>query len=240
MSYDFNSGYRTAPRAVGAAFDQGLRSHMMQVYNHMTLGLVVTGIIAYFVGHDIALMRTIYGSPLRWLVMLAPLAFVMVMSFGVQRLSLPALTAVFYTYSAAMGLSLSFIFMVYANAVIAQVFFVSAATFLAMSLYGYTTKSDLTRWGSFLLMALFGIIIASLVQFFVHSAALNFAISVIGVLVFTGLTAYDTQRIKENYSESWGMVANGKLALMGALSLYLDFINLFLMMLRLVGGNSRR
>jgi FtsH-binding integral membrane protein len=185
-------------------------------------------------------MRTIYGSPLRWLVMLAPLAFVMVMSFGVQRLSLPALTAVFYTYSAAMGLSLSFIFMVYANAVIAQVFFVSAATFLAMSLYGYTTKSDLTRWGSFLLMALFGIIIASLVQFFVHSAALNFAISVIGVLVFTGLTAYDTQRIKENYSESWGMVANGKLALMGALSLYLDFINLFLMMLRLVGGNSRR
>jgi FtsH-binding integral membrane protein len=109
-----------------------------------------------------------------------------------------------------------------------------------MSLYGYTTKSDLTRWGAFLMMALFGIIIASLVQFFVHSAALNFAVSVIGVLVFTGLTAYDTQRIKETYSESWGTVANGKLALMGALSLYLDFINLFLMLLRLMGGGNRR
>jgi FtsH-binding integral membrane protein len=239
MSYDFNSGIRTAPRAVGAAFDQGLRSHMMRVYNHMTLGLVVTGIIAYLVGHSPDLLRSIYGTPLRYLVMLAPLAFVMVMSFGVQRLSLTALTATFYAYSAAMGLSIAFIFIVYTHALIGQVFFVTAATFLAMSLYGYTTKSDLTRWGSFLMMALFGIIIASLVQMFVHSAALNFAVSVIGVLVFTGLTAYDTQRIKENYSESWGTVANGKLALMGALNLYLDFINLFLMMLRLLGGNRR-
>jgi FtsH-binding integral membrane protein len=138
-----------------------------------------------------------------------------------------------------MGLSIAFIFIVYTHALIGQVFFVTAATFLAMSLYGYTTKSDLTRWGAFLMMALFGIIIASLVQFFVHSAALNFAVSVIGVLVFTGLTAYDTQRIKETYADSWGEVANGKLAVMGALSLYLDFINLFLMLLRLMGGNRR-
>jgi FtsH-binding integral membrane protein len=213
---------------------------MMQVYNHMTLGLVVTGLIAYLVGHSPALLQSIYGTPLRYLVMLAPLAFVMVMSFGVNRLSLPALTATFYGYSATMGLSIAFIFIVYTHALIGQVFFVTAATFLAMSLYGYTTKSDLTRWGAFLMMALFGIIIASLVQFFVHSAALNFAVSVIGVLVFTGLTAYDTQRIKETYSESWGTVANGKLALMGALSLYLDFINLFLMLLRLMGGGNRR
>jgi len=234
-----NSGIRTAPRAIGGAFDEGLRQHMVRVYNHMTAGLFVTGIIAYLVGQSPALLNAIYGSPLRILVMLAPLAFVMVMSFGVQRLSLAALTGTFYAYSATMGLSLSFIFIVYTHAVIGQVFFVTAATFLAMSLYGYTTKSDLTRWGSFLLMALFGIIIASLVQLFVHSAGLSFAISVIGVLVFTGLTAYDTQRIKETYSESWGVVANGKLALMGALNLYLDFINLFLMLLRLMGGNRR-
>jgi len=239
MSYDFNSGIRTAPRAIGAAFDEGLRKHMVRVYNHMTLGLFVTGLVAFMVGQSPALLQAIYGSPLRILVMLAPLAFVLVMSFGVQRLSLPALTAIFYAYSATMGLSLSFIFIVYTHALIGQVFFVTAATFLAMSLYGYTTRANLTNWGSFLMMALFGIIIASLVQMFVHSAGLSFAISVIGVLVFTGLTAYDTQRIKETYSESWGVVANGKLALMGALSLYLDFINLFLMLLRLMGGNRR-
>jgi FtsH-binding integral membrane protein len=239
MSYDFNSGLRAAPRTVGVAFDQGLRKHMIQVYNHMSLGLIMTGLVAWFVGHSPALLQTIYGSPLRILVMLAPLAFVLVMSFGLQRLSLAALTGIFYAYSATMGLSLSFIFIVYAHALIGQVFFVSAAMFLAMSLYGYTTRSDLSRWGSLLFMALIGIIIASLVQFFVHSAALNFAVSVIGVLVFTGLTAYDTQRIKETYSESWGTVATGKLAVMGALSLYLDFINLFMMMLRLLGGNRR-
>jgi len=236
MSYDFNSGSRTAPRTVGASFDVALRGHMVRVYNHMTAGLIATGIVAYLVSTSPALLQAIYGSPLRILVMLAPLAFVMVMSFGVQRLSLGALVGTFYGFSVAMGLSLAFIFVVYTGASIAQVFFISAATFLAMSLYGYTTRADLSRWGSFLLMGLFGIIIASLVNIFLHSSGMGFAISVIGVLIFTGLTAYDTQRIKETYSESWGTEANGKLALMGALSLYLDFINLFLMLLRLTGN----
>jgi FtsH-binding integral membrane protein len=239
MSYDFNSGARSAPRAIGASFDAGLRRHMIRVYNHMTAGLIVTGVIAFLVSTSPSLLQTLYGSPLRILVMLAPLAFVMVMSFGVQKLSLPALTATFYGYSATMGLSLAFIFIVYTHAMVAQVFFVTAATFLAMSLYGYTTRSSLASWGSFLLMGLFGIIIASVVNMFFHSPGVTFAISVIGVLIFTGLTAYDTQRIKETYADSWGEVANGKLAVMGALSLYLDFINLFLMLLRLMGGNRR-
>jgi hypothetical protein len=236
MSYDFNNGIRTARGSIGVTFDAALRAHMVRVYNHMTAGLMVTGIIAYLVSTSPAMIQAIFGSPLRILVMLAPLAFVMVMSFGIQRLSLAALTGTFYGFSVAMGLSLSTIFLVYTHASIAQVFFISAAMFLFMSLYGYTTKADLTNWGSFLMMGLFGIIIASLVNIFVHSPGMNFAISVIGVLIFVGLTAYDTQKIKENYSESWGAESNGKLALMGALNLYLDFINLFMMLLRLMGN----
>ncbi len=236
MSYDFNNGIRTARGSVGVSFDAALRAHMVRVYNHMTAGLVVTGFIAYLVSTSPAMIQAIFGSPLRILVMLAPLAFVLVMSFGIRRLSLGALTATFYGFSVAMGLSLSTIFLVYTHASIAQVFFISAAMFLSMSLYGYTTKADLTNWGSFLMMGLFGIIIASLVNIFVHSPGMNFAISVIGVLIFTGLTAYDTQKIKENYSESWGAESNGKLAVMGALNLYLDFINLFMMLLRLMGN----
>jgi FtsH-binding integral membrane protein len=236
MSYDFNSGIRTAPRTVGASFDAALRAHMVRVYNHMTAGLFVTGIIAYLVSTQPAMMQAIFGTPLRYLVIFAPLAFVMVMSFGIQKLSLPALTATFYGFSVAMGLSLSTIFLVYTGGSIAQVFFISAATFLGMSLYGYTTKSDLTSWGSFGIMAVFGIILAGLVNMFLHSAGMGFAISVIGVIAFTALTAYDTQKIKEQYSEAWGAESNGKLALMGALNLYLDFINLFLMLLRLMGN----
>jgi FtsH-binding integral membrane protein len=240
MSFDFNNNAYGTARATAASFSEGLRRHMMRVYNHMTMGLIVTGIVAYLVGNTPTIMAEIFGSPLRWLVMLAPLAFVMVMSFGVQRMSMGALTLTFYGFSIAMGLSLSTIFIVYAHATIAQVFFITAAMFAGMSLYGYTTRADLTRMGSFLIMGLWGIILASLVNLFVHSAGMSFIISVIGVLVFTGLTAYDTQRIKETYSESWGEVATGKLALMGALTLYLDFINLFLMLLRLMGSGDRR
>jgi len=236
MSYDFNSGIRTAPREAGVTFDAALRAHMVRVYNHMTAGLVVTGLIAFLVSTSPAMIHAIFGSPLRIVVMLAPLAFVLVMSFGVQRLSLGALVGTFYAYSAAMGLSLSFIFLVYTGASIAQVFFISASMFLGMSLYGYTTKSDLTSMGSFLMMGLFGLIIASLVNLFLHSSGLSFAISALGVLVFVGLTAYDTQNIKENFSESWGSESNGKLAVMGALRLYLDFINLFMSLLRLMGN----
>jgi FtsH-binding integral membrane protein len=209
---------------------------MVRVYNHMTAGLVVTGVTAFLTASSPAMLQAIFGSPLRILVMLAPLAFVLVMSFGIQRLSLGALVATFYGFSVAMGLSLSTIFLVYTGASIAQVFFISASMFLGMSLYGYTTKADLTSWGSFLMMGLFGIIIAGLVNIFVHSPGLSFAISALGVLIFTGLTAYDTQNIKENFSESWGYESNGKLAVMGALRLYLDFINLFLSLLRLMGN----
>jgi FtsH-binding integral membrane protein len=241
MSFDFNNNLsRAAPRAAGVSFSEGLRRHMVQVYNHMTAGLVVTGIVAYLVGNTPTIMEAIYGSPLRFLVMLAPLAFVLVMSFGVQRMSLGALTLTFYGFSMAMGLSLSTIFLVYAHASIAQVFFITAAMFLGMSLYGYTTRADLTKVGSFLIMGLWGIILASIVNIFVHSTGLGFVISVLGVLIFTGLTAYDTQRIKEMYSEGWGSEATGKLAIMGATSLYLDFINLFLMLLRLFGQGDRR
>jgi FtsH-binding integral membrane protein len=209
---------------------------MVRVYNHMTAGLVVTGIVAYLVASSPALFNALILSPARILVMLAPLAFVLVMSFGIQRMSLAALTATFYGFSVAMGASLSTIFIVYTHGSIAQVFFITAATFLGMSLYGYTTKADLTSWGSFGIMAVFGIIIASLVNMFLHSAGVSFAVSVIGVIAFVALTAYDTQKIKEMFSESWGAESNGKLAVMGALNLYLDFINLFLMLLRLMGN----
>jgi FtsH-binding integral membrane protein len=240
MSFDFNNNAYGTARATAGSFSEGLRRHMLRVYNHMTMGLIVTGIVAYLVGNTPTLMQEIFGSPLRILVMLAPLAFVLVMSFGLQRMSMGALTLTFYGFSIAMGLSLSTIFIVYAHATIAQVFFITAAMFAGMSLYGYTTRADLTRMGSFLIMGLFGIILASLVNLFVHSAGVSFIISIVGVLVFTGLTAYDTQRIKTMYSESWGEVATGKLALMGALSLYLDFINLFMMLLRLMGSGDRR
>ena len=241
MSFDFNNNLsRAAPRAAGVSFSEGLRRHMLQVYNHMTAGLVVTGIVAYLVGNTPTIMQTLFGSPLAILVMLAPLAFVLVMSFGVQRMSLGALTLTFYGFSLVMGLSLSTIFLRYTHASIAQVFFITAAMFLGMSLYGYTTRADLTKMGSFLIMGLWGIILASIVNIFVHSSGMGFVISVLGVLIFTGLTAYDTQRIKEQYSEGWGSEATGKLAIMGAVSLYLDFLNLFLMLLRLFGQGDRR
>ena len=230
-----------------AVVDQGLRSYMLRVYNYMGIGLVVTGLVAWFTytqsfveqnGRIVGvtpLGAALYNSPLQWVIMLAPLAFVLVLSFGVQKLSVPVTQILFWAFAAVMGLSLSSIFAVYTGGSIAQVFFISAATFGAMSLYGYTTKRDLTQIGSFLMMGLIGIIIASLVNLFVGSTALQFAISVIGVIVFTGLTAWDTQRIKEVYFESDPGDVMTKKALMGALSLYLDFINLFVMLLQLVG-----
>ena len=236
------------------AIDEGLRSYMLRVYNYMGIGLVVTGLVAWYVstlvapggslinatGTDFAtpLGAALYGSPLQWVVMLAPLAFVLVLSFGINKLSVGAAQAVFWAFSAVMGLSLSSIFLVYTDASIAKVFFITAATFGAMSLYGYTTKRDLTQMGSFLMMGLIGLIIASVVNIFMQSSMLEFAISAVGVLIFVGLTAYDTQKIKEGYSESYGADVLAKGAIMGALSLYLDFINLFLMLLRLFGNRE--
>jgi FtsH-binding integral membrane protein len=219
----------------GAQFDEGLRQHMLRIYNYMAIGLVVTGIVAYFVGTTPALYVPIFSSPLKWVVMLAPLGFVLFMSFKINSISSGAAQAMFWGLCAVMGLSLASVFLVFTGASIARTFFIAAAMFGATSLYGYTTKRDLTQFGSFLIMGLIGVIIASIVNIFLGSSLLQFAVSVIGVIVFLGLTAYDTQSIKEQYAENAGAETNQKLAVMGALSLYLNFINIFQLLLSLTG-----
>jgi FtsH-binding integral membrane protein len=235
----------------GAVVDEGLRSYMLGVYNYMAGGVALTGLLAYVVstmavaervGGQLALTpfgEALYTTPLKWVVMLAPLAFVLYLSVRVHRMSVGAAQASFWLFAAVMGVSLSSIFLVFTGQSITQVFFVTAAAFAGLSIYGYTTRSDLSPWGSFLIMGVIGIIIAALVNLFLQSSALQFAISVIGVLVFAGLTAYDTQRIKEIYFEVRGnaeLVA--KSAIMGALSLYLDFINMFTALLSLFGDRE--
>jgi uncharacterized protein len=217
------------------AIDAGLRAHMLRVYNYMASGLALTGIVAYVVANTPALVQAIFGTPLQWVVMLAPLAFVMVLSFGIHRLSFFAAQAVFWAFAVAMGASLASIFLVFTGASVARVFFITAGTFAAMSLYGYTTKADLSKFGSFLMMGLIGIIIASLVNIFLKSSGLDWIISVIGVIVFAGLTAWDTQKIKEMYDPMDDGTVAGRKAVMGALRLYLDFINLFMMLMQLLG-----
>jgi len=246
---------RTVPGArVDADIDQGLRVYMIKVYNLMGLGLLITGLAA--VGTIMLATTTnpaaavatlpsgemltsfgyaIFASPLKWVVMLAPLAAVFFLSFRVQSMSVSAAQTTFWIYAGLVGLSLSSIFLVYTTASISQTFFATAAAFGALSLFGYTTKRDLTAMGSFLIMGVFGIIIASLVNLFLASSALQFAISVIGVLVFAGLTAYDTQQIKEMYYEGDAEVVAGRKAIMGALRLYLDFINLFMFLVQFLG-----
>jgi len=225
-----------------AAVDEGLRSYMLGIYNYMGLGLGITGVVAYFFNNWVmssqAAIDTVYGSPLMWVIALSPLAFVLVLSFGIQRMSAATAQLVFWAFAVSMGLSLSSIFAVYTGESIARVFFITAGTFGAMSLWGYTTKRDLTSMGSFLFMGLIGLIIAMVVNIFLASSALGFAISALGVLIFVGLTAYDTQKIKEMYFEGDDGETMGKKTIMGALRLYLDFINLFLMLLRLFGNRN--
>ncbi len=236
----FGTQHRTAPTRVvdRAVIDEGLRAYMLGVYNYMASGLALTGIVAFIVANTPFLMNAIFGTPLLWVVMLAPLGVVFFMSARIQSMSAGAAQATFWVFAVLMGMSLASIFIVYTGASIARVFFITASVFGAMSLYGYTTKHDLTGWGSFLFMGLIGIIIASIVNWFLASSALDFAISVIGVLVFVGLTAYDTQTIQSMYVESHGPAVATKKAIMGALRLYLDFINLFLMLLRLFGNRG--
>lgn len=218
-----------------AVIDSGLRDYMRAIYNYMAGGLALTGAVAY-IAYSTGLYQAIAGTPLIWLVLLAPLAMVMILSVRIQRMSLASAQISYWAYAALMGLSLAGIFMAYTGQSIARVFFISAGTFGGMSLYGYTTKTDLTRFGSFLIMGLFGVIIASLVNLFLKSSALQFAVSVMGVIVFVGLTAYDTQKIKALYLSADAADTLGKKIIIGALTLYLDFINLFLMLLRLFGG----
>ena len=221
-----------------AQVDLGLRQYMLRVYNYMGGGLALTGLIAY-VGATSGFYASIAGTPLLWIVLLAPLALVFFLSFRIERMSLGAAQLSFWAYAGLVGLSLSGIFLVYTGESIARVFFISAATFAATSLYGYLTRTDLSRFGSFLFMGLVGIVIAGLVNMFLASSGLQFAISVIGVLIFTGLTAFDTQRIKAIYIGGEDDVIAGKKAIMGALALYLDFLNLFLMLLQLFGDRRR-
>ena len=242
---------------VDTGIDEGLRAYMLRVYNLMALGLVITGVAALgtvmlattsdpsaavatlpngkmLTGLGVAL----YGSPLRWVVMLVPLALVFFTSFRIDRMSVSAAQTTFWAYAALVGLSLSSIFLVFTSQSIVQTFFITAASFGALSLWGYTTKRDLTGMGSFLIMGLFGLIIAMIVNIFLASPAMQFAISAIGVLIFAGLTAYDTQKIKEMYWEGDDVLVAGRKAIMGALTLYLDFINLFTFLLQFMGNRE--
>jgi FtsH-binding integral membrane protein len=251
MADNWTQGARSVPAAgsrVDVTIDQGLRTYMLKVYNLMALGLAITGVAAYAMfslsvvtngAGDITALtplgQAVFGSPLKWVLMFAPLAMVMFLSFRVDRMSVPAAQMTFWAYAALVGLSLATIFMVYTQESIVQVFFVTAASFGALSLFGYTTKRDISAWGSFLFMGVIGILIASVVNIFLASSALSFAISAIGVLVFAGLTAYDTQQIKEMYYEGDGTAVMGRKAIMGALRLYLDFLNMFMFLLQLFG-----
>jgi hypothetical protein len=236
----------TVGRAETGVIDQGLRSYMLRVYNYMASGVAITGVVAYLtymfavVDSGAGLQLTpfgnlIFASAFKWVVIFAPLGMVFFLSARINSMSLSATQISFWVFAALMGLSLGSIFLVYAHASIARVFFITAASFGALSLYGYTTQRDLSAWGSFLFMGLIGIIIAMLVNLFLASSALQFAISVIGVLIFAGLTAYDTQQIKEMYYAGDDGTVAGRKAVMGALRLYLDFINLFMMLLQLFG-----
>jgi FtsH-binding integral membrane protein len=224
-----------AGTAAGVDYDVGLRRYMLNVYNYMASGLALTGIVAYVVGNSPALYQPIFGTPLAWVVMLAPLGFVFFLSFRIDKIKASTAQVLFWLFAAVMGLSMATIFIAFTGTSIARVFFITAGTFAGMSLYGYTTKADLSRFGSFLFMGLIGIVLAGLVNMFIGSTALQFAISVIGVLVFVGLTAYDTQQIKEMYAEHYDNQSLSKLMIMGALRLYLDFINLFMLLLQLFG-----
>src|SRR5258708_8073033 len=220
-----------------AAVDAGLRQYMLSIYNYMTIALATTPLVAFGVASSPTAMQAIFGSPLKGVAMLGRLGFVFLFAARIQNMSPSTAQMVFWAFAAVMGLSMASIFMVFTGTSIARVFFITASAFGATSLYGYTTKADLTKMGSFMFMGLIGIVLASLVNIFLASSALQFAISVIGVVVFVGLTAYDTQRLKEVYAEGYDQDSLGRIKIMGALTLYLDFINLFTMLMQLFGSS---
>jgi FtsH-binding integral membrane protein len=217
-----------------AARDVGLRSYMLSVYNYMASGVLLTGIVAMLFANS-GYAEVVMATPLRWLIILAPLGFVMAMSFGLTRMSTGTLQTLFWAFSVAMGLSMSTIFLVYTGTSIAQTFFAVAAGFAGLSLWGYTTKKDLTGWGTFLIMGVVGLLVAMVVNIFLQSSAMALVISALGVLIFAGLTAYDTQKIKSMYAHVRGTDMQGKVVIMGALNLYLDFINMFMFLLSFMG-----
>jgi hypothetical protein len=252
---DYYDNRVARPGSVTDAIDAGLRGYMLRVYNYMLAGLAITGVASYGLFNAAVTTNpanaaahlpngllltsfgvTLFSGPLMWVLLLGSLGLVLFLSFRINKMSVAAAQTSFLVYAALVGATFASLFVVYTQASIAQVFFITAATFGAMSLWGYTTKSDLTSFGHFLFMGLIGIIIASVVGFFWHSAMLQWVISVAGVLIFTGLTAYDTQSIKEAYVAGDDATVAGRKAIFGALRLYLDFINLFLMLLRLMGN----
>jgi len=248
----YNTAYRAGTATQTAEFDAGLRAYMLKVYNYMTSGILLTGIVAMLLSKSPEVLSIFYNvvdmgggrlaiqgmTGLGWVAMLSPLAFILVMNFGMHRLSTGALQAIFWAFATCFGISLTTILFQYTGESIARVFFITAASFGALSLYGYTTKKSLSGMGTFLMMGLFGVIIASVVNMFLGSSMLQFIISVAGVLVFAGLTAYDTQRIKESYYMMSTGEAVAKGAIMGAVTLYLDFVNLFMMLLQLLGNRE--
>ncbi|RKF16862.1 Bax inhibitor-1/YccA family protein [Roseovarius spongiae] len=236
--------FDTIRRAAGARtaqIDAGLRAHMNKVYGTMSVGLFITFLAAWAIGNNAMMMETLFTGITRWIVMFAPL--IMVFAFGamINKLSAAGAQLFFYAFSTVMGISIAYIFVVFTDMSIAQIFLITSISFAGLSLWGYTTKKDISGWGSFLIMGLIGIIVAMIVNIFLKSPAIMFAISILGVLIFAGLTAYDTQRIKNEYiahAQHGDREWLGKAAIMGALSLYLNFINMFMFLLQLFGGRE--
>ncbi len=235
MAIDYSRLNSASTRTVDqAALDEGLRSHMLKVYNYMASGLALSGAAAAFTASNETLFNAVFGTPLQWVVMLAPLGLL----FAMSRASASTSKILYWIMVATFGVSISYIFQIYTAESVVRVFFITAATFGASSLFGYTTKRDLTGMGSFMIMGLFGIIIASVVNIFLASSMLHFVVSILGVLIFTGLTAFDTQRIKSEYYQGHDAEVLEKGAVMGAVSLYLNFLNLFMMLLSLLGNRE--
>ncbi|EAQ29313.1 integral membrane protein [Erythrobacter sp. NAP1] len=240
-------GFGSVPRAGGdvasrASYDEGLRSYMLSIYNYMASGVLLTGIVAILFswGGNESAVAWLYmnGGPLLWIIKLAPLGFILAMSFGLHKMSQTTLQIVFWAFATVMGMSMSTIFLVYTGESIATTFFATAAAFAGLSLFGYTTKKDLSGFGSFLIMGVIGLIVAMIVNWFLQSEAMAFVISGLGVLIFAGLTAYDTQRLKNDYQYLRGTEFMGKAVIMGATSLYLDFVNMFMFLLQFLGSRE--
>jgi len=224
-----------AARYAGVAFDAGLRQHMLGIYRNMGLALLVSAAVAWIVASTPAIYQPIFGTPLKWVAIFAPLAFVFFFSFRFEKMTLSGARTALFAFAALMGISLAGVLLVFTGASIATTFLVAAVTFLSMSLWGYTTKADLTRFGSFLFMGLIGVVLASVINLFLQSGVLQLVVSIIGVVVFTGLTAWDTQRAKADYIAHGASHQTEKLAVMSALSLYLNFVNLFQLLLHFTG-----
>ena len=241
-----NPRFRTVVRTgatVREGIDEGLRAFMLGIYNNMALGLAITAIASlatnYLATTNPAVAQALYGSPLKWVVMLAPLAFVFFLSARINKMQPATARLVFFAFAAVMGVSISWIFLVYTSASITQTFFVTSAAFAGLSLWGYTTKKDISAWGSFLRMGVIGLILVMVVNLFLQSPALQFAVSGLGVLIFAGLTAYDTQNLKNTYDFVAGdATAAGRVSVIGALRLYLDFLNLFMFLLHFMGNRN--